>query len=111
MVWCLGLTRAKPGDVKTREQEVKAWVAAFKPQAKWSADWDASLKQVYGKEFSTLPKGSEVALAGQFGAQTFSVLSYGTVGAVSQQLYVIVQRKTAAAGSPTQWIVKRVYAI
>ena len=111
--WCgvFNLTRAKPGDIKTRQQEVKKWVETFKPNAKWAADWDGSLKNVYGKEFSTLPKGCEVALASQFGAQTFSVLSYGSVGAISQRIYAILQRKTAAAGGPTQYIVKRVYAI
>ena len=110
--WCaiLGLTRARVDDIKKREQEVKIWLKEFVASAKWvSGDWDKMLKPLYGKEFSTLPKGSEVAFASQFGVQTFSVLSYGSVGAVSQRMYAIIQRQQVAEKGSSPFIIKRVY--
>jgi hypothetical protein len=104
------LDKSRADAIKKREQDVKSWVKDFSMQAKWAAgDWDKVLKPLYGKDFSALPKGSEIAFASQFGVQTFSVLSYGSVGAVSQRMYAIIQRQTAVEKGSNPFIIKRVY--
>lgn len=112
--WCgvLGLSRAAAGDLKKRETEVKSWLKEFKTMAQWSTDWDKMLKPVYGKDFAALPKDADPLFSQQFGAQTFSVLGYGTVGAVTQRVYAVVQRQnTAEKGKVSSFIIKRTYLL
>lgn len=108
----LGLRRAQAGELKKRSEARTAWLKDFKPQAKWTADWDQRLKPVYDRDFSTLPGGIEAFLSPQFEPRTFSVLSYGTVGTVTQRLYAIVERQpTSEKRSSSQFITKKIYWI
>jgi len=111
--WCavFGLRRAGAADAKAREGEVKTWLKEFKTMAQWSTDWDKILKPVYGKDFAALPKDSEPLLSTQFGAQTFSVIGYGTVGVVTKRVCAVVQRNTAQKGKGSSFVIKRTYLL
>lgn len=57
--------------------------------------WNSKLKKLYGKEFKTLPKELSKLWAAKFEPSTFSVVSYGVVGQITQKLLVIIKRTTS----------------
>lgn len=85
-------------DKKVDQELVKKVLPKFKPKANWEADWDASLAELYGKKYDTIPAIFRKLLAVKFGLTHFSVVSYGTVGGVTQRVVAIVERKPIAAG-------------
>lgn len=80
------------GTVQQRTKDVVQWTKNFKPSAQWKTDWNITLKNVYGKEFSGLPKGLDSFFVGMFKPAFFGVLAEGTVGKVTQKVYAIIER-------------------
>ncbi len=103
----LGFKRAQANDVAERKKGVAQWLKPFKLKSQWQTDWNKLLKPLYGKEFNSIPKSLQPFLSGTFEADVFSILSYATVGRVTQRLLAIVERPKK--GDSSEMIIKKVY--
>ncbi len=85
----------------------------FKGTYSWPASWNSIFAKVYKKDFNNLPKGITLLLNTTFGPETFSVLSYGTVGQVTHRLFAILERDTTDRESkdPATVLIKKLYWI
>ena len=54
-------------------------------------DWDAVLAPRYGKNFAAFDPAIQKVFAGAFEAKAFSVVSYCTVGKVTQKVYAVLE--------------------
>jgi len=91
----LQLKRAQQGGLEQREKESREWLKNFKVTAKWQEDWNKQLLPMYGKDFSSIPKEITAMFSATFEPKIFSVLCYGTVGHMTQKLFVILQRSAS----------------
>lgn len=66
--------------------------------------WEQSLEKLYAKEFKAIPTDLAMLLANKFHAKTFSVLSYGTVGNITQKVFAILE-----AQDPVTFMIKKLY--
>lgn len=64
----------------------------FKATLQWPGDWQNTFAKLYGQEFTNLPKGIESIFQTKVEPKVFSVLSYGTVGKVTQRVCAVVER-------------------
>ena len=103
----MDLKRAQIQDVAERKKGVAQWLKQFKLKSQWQTDWNKLLKPLYGKEFNSIPKSLQPFLSGTFEARVFSILSYATVGRVTQRLLAIVERP--ATGDSSDMTIKKVY--
>lgn len=94
-----GLYGFKRADESVSDEVVDKVLTDFKLTASWGADWDTSLAKLYGKKYADIPAIYKKLLATKFGLSHFSVVSYGTVGGVTQRVVAIVERKEIAASS------------
>ncbi len=94
-----GLRSAQPGDISQREQSISAWLKNFKANASWPQDWDMQLKPIYDKDFRSLPAQIASLFTSTFTAKMFSVISYGTVGQVTQHLFGILEMRPEERGA------------
>ena len=67
------------------------FVKKIKPQMNWEADWDEVLAPRYGKNFAAFDPAIQQVFAEAFEAKAFSVVSYCTVGKVTQRLYAVLE--------------------
>ena len=67
------------------------FVKKIKPQMDWSKDWDSVLAPRYGKNFSAFDPALQEVFASAFEAKAFSMVSYCTVGKVTQRLYAVLE--------------------
>lgn len=106
-----GCPRAEPGDIAERKKGVAQWLKQFKLKAQWQSDWNKLMKPIYGKEYNSLPKSLQPFLNSTFEATVFSILSYATVGRVTQKLFAIVEIKPPAGKKPAEITIKKVYTL
>lgn len=106
-----GLKRAEASDGEERKKGVAEWLKPFKLNAQWQSDWNKLMKPIYGKEFNTIPKSLQPFLSSTFEATVFSILSYATVGRVTEKLFAIVEIKPSTGKKPAEIITKKVYAL
>ncbi len=108
--WCtiFGLHDAKQGDIKQRKAQVEAWVKDYKNGLNWLNDWNKFLKPIYAKELASLPTGIDMLFATNANPKLFSVLSYATVGSVTQRLYAVFQ---ATGNATAPFSIKKIYWI
>lgn len=101
----LGLEMPK----KIPEETLKA----FKIFYSWPQDWDKIFSKFYKKDYKALPKSFQLILAATFGPETFSVLSYGTVGDITHRLFAILERDTQNRQdkAPAKVTIKKIYWI
>lgn len=104
-----GLKRAGAQDTPERKKGVAQWLKPFKLKAQWKKDWNTQLKPLYGKDYNSIPKSLQPFLSGTFEATVFSILSYATVGRVTQRLLTIVERTPAQGDEPEDVTIKKVY--
>lgn len=99
-----------PAKELTKETIANA-LKQFKKTATWTQDWDKLLKPLYAKELQSLPKGIDSMLSSTFDPRVFSVLSYGSVGNVTQRVYALVERTKQAIKGKTFYDIKirRIY--
>ena len=57
----------------------------------WSTDWDEILAPRYAKNFAAFDPTIQELFATAFEAKAFSVVSYCTVGKVTQRLYAVLE--------------------
>ncbi len=109
----LGLPRAQQNEIQSRTEKSKEWLKNFKKQPQWKSDWNAQMKPVYGKEFTTLPKDIDSLLQTPFESNTFSVVSYGKVSNITQRVYAIFQSQKRDEGkrSISSFVLKQIYQI
>lgn len=107
MITLLGLKAEQAADVTERKKRVAQWLKPFKLNAKWQSDWDKILKPLYGKDFNSIPKGLQPLLSDTFEAHVFSIVSYATVGRITQRLLAIVE--APLAGQSDTIAIKKVY--
>lgn len=70
----------------------KGLVKKMRGRLRWDKDWDTIVAQLYGKKFDALPKGLGDYLSPEFEANSFSVVSYCTVGSVTLKIYALFER-------------------
>jgi len=93
----LGLkTDAKTIGTK-KEKKLQETMKQFKLPLTWPNSWDTMLAPLYGKKFDRLPKEVKSLITTKFEPKVFSVLSYGTVGDVTQKLFIILERKKSSS--------------
>ncbi len=66
-------------------------VKKIKPEMNWETDWDEILGPRYGKNFAAFDPAIQKVFASAFEATAFSVVSYCTVGTVTQRLYAVLE--------------------
>jgi hypothetical protein len=57
----------------------------------WQQDWNTLLAALYGKQYQDIPEFIRPLFATKFEPHTFSVLSYGKIGRVTQKVLAIVE--------------------
>jgi hypothetical protein len=95
--WTLSPSVASVVMQAKRSADAKAtteMINKLKTKNDWGApaDWDASLKLLYGKEYAQLSKNLIPLLGPAFDPTTFSVLCSGTFGRTIYKLYAIIER-------------------
>lgn len=91
----LGLKRVEFGDTQQRIQLVDQWLKNFKndlfPNSWDQKNWDLILKPMHNKDFKSISKFIPYLFEPKFASNVFSVVSYGTVGEVTQRIFAIVE--------------------
>jgi len=88
----LGLKVEVSGNVGLEEKTLQEKLKQFKLKLAWPDSWKNMLLPLYGKDFDHLPSEVSKVMSTKFEPKVFSVLSYGTVGDVTQKLFVIMER-------------------
>jgi len=103
----VGLMRAQTGDTPAREKEVEQLLKGIKSiEGDLKITWEKVLQKLYGKELKAVPSEFSSLLAQNFEAKTFGVLSYGTVGKITQKVFAIIERNKNAQ---VPYTIKRLY--
>lgn len=66
--------------------------------------WETSLEKLYLREFKAVSTDSTMMLSTKFRATMFSVLSYGTVGKITQKVLALIEVQ-----DPAKFLVKKLY--
>jgi hypothetical protein len=106
----LGLKRAVFGEIEKREKHVIE-VLKEKDIKDKTQVWDKQLKPLYGKEFKSISKEIQTIIDSSFEPTIFSVLSYGTVGAIRQKIFAIIEKRPSSQGQGASFTVKKIYWI
>jgi len=107
-----GLKVLKAGDSKLEDKKLQELLKQFKSELTWPNSWKQLLLPLYGKEFGSLPKEVGMLMSTKFEPRVFSVLSYGTVGNVTQKLLVIIERvaqSNSSGGTSFEFRAKKFY--
>lgn len=88
----LGVKLEKEGENKFEEKKLQELLKKFTVEYKLPDSWNSMLKPLYGIEFERLPKEMRALMGTKFEPSVFSVLSYGTVGGVTQKLLIVLER-------------------
>lgn len=102
----MGITLDQGADVAQYKKKVAQSLKLFKLNSQWQSDWDKTLKPLYGKEYNSIPKSLQPLLSSSFEADVFSILSYATVGGVTQRVLAIVE---APLDGQKDAVIKKVY--
>lgn len=100
----LGL-KPLPGTLKERESLLQTIKTAQTVQQQW----ETSLGQFYGKGLSALPPELKGLFGAKFGVTNFSVISYGTVGSVTQKLCAIIAQRQSPQDKHTSYAFIRLF--
>ncbi len=66
--------------------------------------WETSLEKLYSKELKAVSTDLTMLLSTKFRATMFSVLSYGTVGKITQKVFALIEVQ-----EPAKFLVKKLY--
>jgi hypothetical protein len=98
------LKRSESSDRIEQEKSVEQLKNVKSVSGDLKTMWEQNLEKMYAKEFKALPQDLTMLLSNTFHAKTFSVLSYGTVGKITQKVLAIIE-----AQEPIKFIVKKLY--
>ncbi len=73
----------------------------------WQQVWDTYCKDVYGKDFKSLPEDFALLLSTKFEPKAFSVVCYAKAGRVEQKLVALITRNFTKQGEIFE--IKRIY--
>ncbi len=108
----LGFPIADSNDILKRAQAVSTWTKDFKANPKWASDWDQTVGQMYGVKLNAIAKPVVDLFANKFDPKTFSVLSYGTVGDITQKVCACIKAQPAGKDKKqTVFVVEKLYWI
>jgi len=95
------------------KQKISDLIKYFKLNLSWPDDWDRIFETLYGMKYNSLPKWVTSRISTTFEPKIFSVLSYGTVGNVTQKLFVVLERKKIQKGKKIviEFDIKKIYWI
>lgn len=79
---------------KKGARSTKELVKNFKPFMQWHIAWDKLLMPIFGKSYASLPKEITALFSLQFEATAFFVISYGTVGGITQKVAALLEKDT-----------------
>lgn len=106
----LGILWGLDARVELKDKEaLRTVLKDFKQKMNWATDWDKTLKLLYGRNFATLSPSIAALFKTEFEPSVFSVISYGTIGTVTQKVFAILERKkqgNAGNGGATMTIKK-----
>lgn len=105
----LGLRSLEAIDKDQRTEIIKNALKGFKKMANWQAEWNNTVRFIYGKNFNSLPKTINSLWNNQFEPTTFSVVSHATVRNVSQSLFAILTKQKNDA--QTTYKIEKLYWI
>lgn len=107
----LMLKRAQSDDIKQRTELVKQLLKE-KPINTFSSIsslWDTYLQRFYGKDFKSIPSEITSTFTLKFEPSSFSVLSYGIVGNITQKIVAVIER--VKSSDTHTFIIKKMYWI
>jgi len=93
----LGLKTDTKGIDMQKAKKLQEAMKQFKLPLTWPRSWDTMLALLYGKKFDRLSKEIQGLITTKFEPKVFSVLSYGTVGDITQKLFIILERKKSSS--------------
>ncbi|MBA3954417.1 hypothetical protein H0X48_03815 [Candidatus Dependentiae bacterium] len=93
---------------KEGPRDTKEWVKNFKPFMQWQSVWDKLLMPTFGKSYASLPKEITALFSLQFEATAFFVLSYGTVGGITQKVAALLEKDTVPAELSPQSVIFKI---
>lgn len=105
----LGLKKIDLGPAEKRDQRVAELTKDFKQVSSVQELWEKQLQVVYGKDLKSLPKQSELLLNTVFEPTVFSVISYGTVGTITQKLCAIIAKRKDIQHNREEITIKKLY--
>jgi len=86
----LGITNP---DNKQIQDGLKTALKNYKRTYNWAVDWDTLLQPAYGISFASLGTDAASLFAQEFNPVAFSVVSYATVGTITQGVFSLLLRK------------------
>lgn len=89
------------------EKAIADFVKRLNPAMNWPKDWNALIAPRVGKNFSEISSEMRSLFSQEFEAETFSVLSYGNIDAVTQKVYAIIEKNTVA--EQELFVIKKIY--
>jgi len=92
----LDLKIKKEDDAQLQDEALKKTLQKFELNLAFPKGWNDLLAPFYGKKFEQLPQEIRKTMTTKFEPSVFSVLSYGTVGGVTQKLFVVLERKKSS---------------
>ena len=100
-------------EVSIDQKRVEGLVKNFKANISLPADWDTLFAPVFGVKYKDLPQWFAPLLDTKFGPKVFNVLSYGTVGKITQKMFAIIERKKVTRDKETviEFEIKKFYWI
>lgn len=109
MITILDFPKAGASDIMKRTAAVNEWVKEFKVNSQWQTAWDKTAGLMYGVNFNAVPKPAVNLFENKFNPKFFSVLSYGTVGNITQKVCAIIKSQTQ--GKTASFVVEKLYSI
>lgn len=73
-------------------------VAQFRPNINWTTEWDKILAPIFGKKFKELDQNVTKIFSKRFIAESFLVISHGTVNSITQKVAAIVRLNKETQG-------------
>ncbi|MEX0940269.1 MAG: hypothetical protein WDZ41_02835 [Candidatus Babeliales bacterium] len=104
------LKRAESGDIEKRLKYATDIAKEFKGFTAPAAQiWEKQLQPFYGKDFKGLPKFAQELLQNPFEPTMFSVLSFGKIGAITQKIFAIIERRAKKTDAQEEFIIQKLY--
>lgn len=108
----LGFPRADSNDILKRSQTVSTWTKDFKLSSQWTKDWDQTVGQMYSVKLGAIENKLLNLFTNKFNPKAFSVLSYGTVGDITQKVCAFIKAQpTGKDNKQNVFIVEKLYWI
>jgi len=89
----IGIKFKENEKIENKKKKINGLLKHFKLDLSLPADWNKIFSTLYNVKYNNLPNWIKKAMSAKFEPAVFSVLSYGTVGSVTQKLFAVLERK------------------